>query len=382
MALTPQSIDELTELVRNGHSDQPLLAVGGQTKPRLSAADQVQFVSMVKLAGLTSYEPSEFTFSGLAGTPVREIAKQLEQHGQYLPFDPMLVESGATLGGTAASGLSGPGRFRFGGIRDFLLGVKLIAGDGTVINAGGRVVKNAAGFDIPKLLVGSLGRLGILCELTFKVFPKPQTRSMVVECDSHQVAAEQMAAAAASTWELDAIDYRPGDRRLYLRLGGPENATRDIGQQIVARFCEHARTLDDHQADQIWREINEFKWATDNAWFVKVPLTIESFLLLQTQLEKISNGIELHVSSAASLGWLAGQSSDDLNKLDEILNTLRLSGLVIRGSNDQASNDRSSNDNMWIGWPRDQRHDQRIKCAMDPPGRFLAVAECDSEQKL
>src|SRR5690606_8123830 len=83
-------------------------------------------------------------------------------------------ERGATLGGTVAAGLSGPGRFRYGGVRDFLLGVRLVNGQGEVVRGGGKVVKNAAGFDIPKLLVGSLGRFGVIVELTFKVFPQPE----------------------------------------------------------------------------------------------------------------------------------------------------------------------------------------------------------------
>ena len=104
------------------------------------------------------------------------------KQGQYLPFDPMLSAAGATIGGTVAAGISGPGRYRYGGIRDFLLGVQFISSDGAVINAGGKVVKNAAGFDIPKLLVGSLGRLGVMTELTFKVFPQPVAQR---HCESH-----------------------------------------------------------------------------------------------------------------------------------------------------------------------------------------------------
>src|SRR5207253_308179 len=125
------------------------------------------------LRGITEYDPSEFTFTAGAGTPVREIVAALAERGQYLPFDPMLADAGATLGGTVAAGLSGPGRFRFGGLRDFILGVQFVDGEGRVLRMGGKVVKNAAGFDLPKFFVGSVGRFGILTELTFKVFPRP-----------------------------------------------------------------------------------------------------------------------------------------------------------------------------------------------------------------
>jgi glycolate oxidase FAD binding subunit len=169
--LDPASIPELVEAVR---SHPKVIAVGAGTKPRLSAVDAATArISTRQLRGITQYEPAEFTFTALAGTPLTAIAEALAARGQYLPFDPMLVEAGATLGGTVAAGLSGPGRFRFGGIRDFILGVRFVDGSGRLLRMGGKVVKNAAGFDLPKFLVGSLGRFGVLAEMTFKVFPRP-----------------------------------------------------------------------------------------------------------------------------------------------------------------------------------------------------------------
>src|SRR4051812_30056493 len=167
--LAPGSVKELVDAVR---STPHLLAVGAGTKPRLSAVDAVK-LSTARLRGIIEYDPSEFTFTAAAGTTIREIAATLEERGQYLPFDPMLVAAGATLGGTVAAGLSGPGRFRFGGLRDFILGVRFVDGMGRLLRMGGKVVKNAAGFDLPKFFVGSLGRFGVLAEMTFKVFPRP-----------------------------------------------------------------------------------------------------------------------------------------------------------------------------------------------------------------
>src|SRR4051794_9908021 len=169
--LAPETLSELIDAVR---STPRLLAIGAGTKPRLSAVDAVK-LSTARLRGISEYDPSEFTFTALAGTPVREIAAALAERGQYLPFDPPLVEAGATLGGTVAAGLSGPGRFRYGGLRDFILGVRFVDGMGRLLRLGGKVVKNAAGFDVPKFLVGSLGRFGVLAEVTFKVFPCPPT---------------------------------------------------------------------------------------------------------------------------------------------------------------------------------------------------------------
>src|SRR4029079_6930035 len=123
------------------------------------------------------------------------------QRGQYLPFDPKCVEAGATLGGTVASGLSGPGRFRFGGLRDFILGVRFVDGAGRLLRMGGKVVKNAAGFDLPKFFVGSLGRFGVLAEMTFKVFPRPQSaRTFMLAAGSLDAAARVLIETANSRY--------------------------------------------------------------------------------------------------------------------------------------------------------------------------------------
>src|SRR5208283_106284 len=172
--LTPTTPAELAEAVL---AYPRVLAVGARTKPRLSQVPgEVTLLSTQALRGIVEYEPEEFTFTALAGTTVREIGEALAEKGQYLPFDPMWVEAGATLGGTVAAGVSGPGRFRFGGVRDFILGVRFIDGQGRLLRMGGKVVKNCAGFDLPKFFVGSLGRFGVLAEATFKVFPSPAAR--------------------------------------------------------------------------------------------------------------------------------------------------------------------------------------------------------------
>ena len=124
-------------------------------------------------AASSSTTRDELTITALAGTPVRVVQAALAAHGQHLPFDPPLARAGATLGGVVAAGTSGPGRHRHGGVRDFIIGARFVDGTGALVGGGGRVVKNAAGFDLPQLMVGSMGRLGVLVEVAFKVFPAP-----------------------------------------------------------------------------------------------------------------------------------------------------------------------------------------------------------------
>jgi glycolate oxidase FAD binding subunit len=122
------------------------------------------------------------------------------------------VDVGATIGGTVAAGLSGPGRFRYGGVRDFILAVQFADGAGQLLRGGAKVVKNAAGFDIPKFLVGSCGRYGVLVEVTFKVFPTPQSwLTLRIPCADATEATTHIAQGACSRWELDALDFVPGE---------------------------------------------------------------------------------------------------------------------------------------------------------------------------
>lgn len=240
--ISPSSLTELRDAVL---SAPRVIAVGAETKPRLSAVEAVK-ISTWLLSGITEYDPSEFTFSALAGTPVREIIAALEAKGQYLPFDPMLVEAGSTIGGVVASGLSGPGRFRYGGVRDFILGVRFVDGLGRLLRLGGKVVKNAAGFDVPKFLVGSLGRFGVIGEVTFKVFPKPESTLTL----QMPFSAEKMARLANSRFEIDALDVLPGAETMLVRLAGPAKALEALAKDIGGEIIDNA----------IWREIRETSW--------------------------------------------------------------------------------------------------------------------------
>ena len=253
---SPTTLAELADAVR---SAPRLLAVGAGTKPRLSAGD-VPKLSTLRLSGLVEYEPDEFTFTALAGTPMSEIAAALAERGQYLPFDPMLVGAGATLGGTVASGVSGPGRLRFGGLRDFILGVRFVDGQGRLLRMGGKVVKNAAGFDLPKFFVGSLGRFGVLGEITFKVFPRPQAgRTLRLPVESIPGAMPCLAEAARSRFEFEALELPAGATDIFARLAGPEPALEPLAREVLQRWP--GEIVPAAEANAFWQSVNEFRWA-------------------------------------------------------------------------------------------------------------------------
>ncbi len=159
--------------------------------------------------------------SARAGTTLAELSRVLAAEGQFLPFDPMLIDQSATLGGSIASGISGPCRLLYGGLRDFMLEVQLCDSAGREIRGGGKVVKNAAGFDLPKLVVGSYGRLGIITEATLKVFPKPPGNlTCHIKCSSLPAALDRGLKLLALPLPIAALEIEPGNQ-LLVRLAGP-----------------------------------------------------------------------------------------------------------------------------------------------------------------
>jgi glycolate oxidase FAD binding subunit len=135
-------------------------------------------LSLERLNRLVDYQPTDMTVTVEAGMTLAQLQQLLGEHGQWLPVDPPLPEQ-ATIGGLIATNLSGPMRLSQGTIRDFLIGLKVVQADGRVIKGGGRVVKNVAGYDLPKLYCGSLGTLGVMVEATFKVRPRPETQVLL-----------------------------------------------------------------------------------------------------------------------------------------------------------------------------------------------------------
>jgi glycolate oxidase FAD binding subunit len=352
ITLAPQTIDKLADAVR---STPRLLAVGAGTKPRLSTVD-VPKLSTLRLSGIVEYEPDEFTFTALAGTTVREIAAVLAARGQYLPFDPVLLDAGATLGGTVASGLSGPGRFRFGGVRDFILGVRFVDGAGRLLRMGGKVVKNAAGFDLPKFLVGSLGRFGVLAEMTFKVFPRAAaTRTLQLTLDSTDAAVRVLTDAASSRWEPDALDLQPDRQSVLLRLAAPAAALEAISREILKRWS--GRTLSDEEARETWTDVREFRWADADGALVKVALTPAEISRFLTAMP----GTRIHVSAGGDVAFV---SSPTAAGLDETLRELGLRGVLLRGHGP-----------LWLGVRVSRAIDRAVKEALDPQHRFPSLDE-------
>ena len=317
----------------------------------------VRALDLSAYSGVIEYHPTEFVITAWAGTPVAEVQDLLARHGQYLPFDPLLAERGATLGGTVAANACGPERYRYGGARDFLIGVRLIDGNGALIQGGGKVVKNAAGFDYPKLMVGSLGTLGILTEVTFKVFPKPEAYATLrVVLPSLGDALALLPTLTNCPYDLNAIDILvdPVDERatLFIRVGGlaaglPQRMAR------VRALCGAGELMDEADEAAFWRAARAFTWLHAGESAVKVPLTPARIPALDAHLR----GLQRRYSVGGNVAWIA---TDDLARLDAILKSLALAGLVLVNAQGDPR----------IGWRQPNPFAERVARALDPEGKF------------
>src|SRR5579883_854597 len=153
---------------------RPLRFRAGGSKDFYGGPLEGELLDVSGLSGVSEYEPTELVITAKAGTALVEIERVLSEHGQMLAFEPPRFEGRATLGGAVAAGLSGPRRAYCGAVRDFVLGVEMIDGRGELLRFGGKVIKNVAGFDVSRLMAGSLGTLGLITEVTLKTVPQPR----------------------------------------------------------------------------------------------------------------------------------------------------------------------------------------------------------------
>jgi glycolate oxidase FAD binding subunit len=212
----------------------PLRIRGGDTKAFYGASPcegpQGEPLDVRPLAGISAYEPTELVITARAGTLLKDVEAALAEQGQCLPFEPPRFAEGGTLGGMVAAGLSGPARASMGAVRDYVLGASLLNGRGELLSFGGQVMKNVAGYDVSRLLAGSLGVLGVICEVSLKVLPTPPA-TLTLRFDLAQdqalhavntLAGKPMPLHASAWW----------DGTLVVRLSGAAAAVQSAREQL------------------------------------------------------------------------------------------------------------------------------------------------------
>lgn len=385
------SVAEIEDAVRGA---KRVTVRGGGSKPALSlrnCRDDALTLDLSALNGVVDYQPDEYTFTARAGTRVADMAALLAEEGQYLPFDPPLAERGATLGGTVAAGLSGAGRYRYGGIRDFLIGIRFVDGRGQEIRGGGTVVKNAAGFDFPKLFVGSLGRLGILTELTFKVFPQPAAFATVAaEFDGLSDLLDALDAVTRSAIDLHAVDFAPAEEgwTLWVRIGGLPTVLQERAQalqSVLSAGVGRAGRLSLHreqEEESLWKTARSMRWLTEDMGLVRVPLTPQRIPAVEEALSG-SKAAARRYSVGGNLLWLGwpddsapeAEEQDATQDLHTLLLDLDLQGIQLigrarRGITQGNGYNREGEQTPLLGRPLQNAFLRRIAAALDPEEKF------------
>ncbi len=232
---------------------------GGGTKAWYGNANAFTTLDTRPYSGILEYQPEELVITACAGTPLKEIEAVLAEKNQVLAFEPPHFGETATFGGAIAAGLAGPGRISVGNLRDFVLGTRILDGKGQDLSFGGKVMKNVAGYDVSRLLPGSMGTLSLLLESSIKVLPRPAATT-TLRCPVSQARALQLTnewagqplPLSASCWIGNS---KSGDGELTLRLAGAAAAVKAAIPLMGAAV--DAIELDPKAAEAFWSNLRE-----------------------------------------------------------------------------------------------------------------------------
>lgn len=259
-------LENLAEQIRTAYEGHaPLRIRGAGSKDFYGGMLAGDVLEAGGYRGIVAYEPTELYLTARCGTPLAEIEAVLAENGQMLAFEPPHFGT-ATVGGCVAAGLSGPRRQQAGAVRDFVLGAKLIDGTGQILDFGGQVMKNVAGYDVSRLLAGSLGTLGLIAEVTLKVLPCPVAeRTVLFEQD------EAEAIARLNTWgslplPISASFWHQG--QLALRLSGAAAAVEAAAKKLGGNSLDAAAAF--------WQSVREQTHPAFSApvlWRLALPST-------------------------------------------------------------------------------------------------------------
>ena len=277
-----QALQQFKDRIASATASKTALRIRGNgTKDWYGQELRGEILDTSGYSGIVSYDPTELVITARAGTTLREIGKALAEKQQMLAFEPPRFDGLATVGGIVASGLSGPRRQAVGSVRDFVLGASLMDGKGEVLNFGGQVMKNVAGYDVSRLLAGSLGTLGLILEVSLKVLPRPFAQHSLQFSVGEEEALRMLNTWGGQPLPLSASCWHDG--KLAVRLSGAQAAV----DAAIAKMGGSA--LPD--ADAFWDSLREqshpfFNDAADGhgLWRVSVPTFAPALNLPGTQL--------------------------------------------------------------------------------------------------
>jgi glycolate oxidase FAD binding subunit len=271
--LTPRGIEEVQAAIQGTLSRRESLEIVGTGSKRAIGrpSEATDILDLSLIAGIDSYEPEELVLSAETATTIAEISDVLSAKRQMLAFEPpdfsqLLGTGSGSIGGAFASNLSGPRRIKSGAARDFILGFSGVNGRGEAFKAGGRVVKNVTGYDLPKLICGSWGTLAVLGEVTLKVMPSPETQASVgVSGLSHEEAVKAMIAGLQSAADVSGAAYVPAPlngfptSQTMLRIEGIEASVKARAKllQDLLKSYDALFVLDETSSKTFWQGVRD-----------------------------------------------------------------------------------------------------------------------------
>jgi glycolate oxidase FAD binding subunit len=289
-----EALAELRARVSEAHRARtPLRLCGSGTKDFYGESGAGARLDLTAYRGVIEYEPSELVITARCGTPLSEIEALLQAQRQFLAFEPPRFGADPTLGGAIAAGLSGPRRSQAGAARDFVLGAVLLAVDGEALHFGGQVMKNVAGFDVSRLLCGSLGILGPILEVSLKVMPQPRE-----EATLRFELTEEAALTAFNRWAGEPLPISATawwEGAAWLRLSGAPAALR------AARAKLGGQPVEPGEAARWWEELRSQRHALFGAapslWRLSLPASAAPLALEGPRLIEWGGALRWYAST-------------------------------------------------------------------------------------
>lgn len=278
----------------------PLLIRGGNSKAfyGLLPVETSNIMEMKHHTGVIDYDPTELAITVRAGTKLQDLERLLAEHQQILAFEPPCFNENSTIGGVVAAGISGPRRAFSGSIRDAILGVKIINGDGKIVQFGGQVMKNVAGYDMSRLMVRSLGTLGVILSLSLRVMPKPSKEITLVFVASQKESLDYCRQWRGQHLPISATCWYQG--KIYLRLSGS-----DITLAAAQKKLSHTISFTLLEDDAIfWQSIRNQKHTfftniTKPLWRLSLPISASVIARFEGDLLTEWGGTQRWVSNNA-----------------------------------------------------------------------------------
>ncbi len=406
--VTPTSAEQLGEVMRLARGERWKVAPAGNgTKQRMGGTPEgVDLVISLRcLNRVTDYQPADLTVSVEAGASIAALASVLREHGQMLPLDvPFGARAtlSATVGGVMATNSSGPRRLGYGSVRDIAIGVRFVTSDGKQAKGGGKVVKNVAGYDMMKLLIGSFGTLGIMTGATFKVFPIPPAsvtlvlgfgsakqafgaRSRILNSHLAPQALDLVDSAAGALMSVDALSESPFS--LVVRAAGPEAMVERVRRELPLLVRHEGGNMvacwTGDAEEKLWSAIQEITptilGRSPDAAVVKVSVPLSEMLQIVAgaQHAAAENGLAIAILARAGTGIVychllppSGAGDTAMERTAKACETLlseagRAGGY---GVIEWCASEMKRRTSLWAPLGDDFFLMQRLKVQMDPEG--------------